>query len=50
MGAALLAAIAEPFTFQLVRHTGSLFGWVSFLTSRRTWGRQTRFGLDADDA
>jgi hypothetical protein len=48
--AALLAAIAEPFTFQLLRHTGALLGWVSFLTGRRTWGRQTRFGLDADDA
>ena len=47
-GWALLAALAEPFTFQLLRHTGALLGWVSFLTGRRQWGRQTRFGLDAD--
>jgi glycosyltransferase involved in cell wall biosynthesis len=45
-GAALLAAIAEPFTFQLLRHTGALLGWVSFLTGNRRWGQQTRFGLD----
>ena len=48
IGMALLAAIAEPFTFQLLRHTGALLGWLSFLTGRRQWGRQTRFGLDAD--
>ena len=46
---ALLAAIAEPFTFQLLRHVGALLGWLSFLTGRQVWGRQTRFGLDADD-
>ncbi len=49
-GAALLAAIAEPFTFQLLRHTGALLGWVSFLTGNRRWGRQTRFGLDVGGA
>jgi hypothetical protein len=49
-GAALLAAIAEPFTFQLLRHTGALLGWVSFLTGERRWGRQTRFGLDVAEA
>ena len=46
IGAALLAAIAEPFTFQLLRHTGALLGWVSFLSGQRSWGRQTRFGLE----
>ncbi|HEV7574764.1 MAG TPA: glycosyltransferase [Caldimonas sp.] len=45
--AALLAAIAEPFTFQLLRHTGALLGWVSVLSGEKRWGRQTRFGLDA---
>ncbi len=45
-GLALLAALAEPFTFQLLRHTGALLGWVTFLTGRKVWGRQTRFGLD----
>ena len=49
-GAALLAALAEPFTFQLLRHTGALLGWISFLTGARRWGRQTRFGLDVDAA
>ena len=48
-GAALLAALAEPFTFQLLRHTGALLGWVSFLKGERRWGRQKRFGLDVDD-
>lgn len=47
-GAALLAALAEPFTFQLLRHAGAMLGWVSFLTGESRWGRQTRFGLDAD--
>ncbi|MDQ6685756.1 MAG: glycosyltransferase family 2 protein [Pseudomonadota bacterium] len=50
LGAALLAAIVEPFTFQLLRHSGAMLGWVSFLTGRRQWGRQTRFGLEVDDA
>ena len=48
-GWALLAAVAEPFSFQLLRHTGALLGWVSFLTGRRQWGRQTRFGQDTED-
>jgi cellulose synthase/poly-beta-1,6-N-acetylglucosamine synthase-like glycosyltransferase len=46
-GWALVAALAEPFTFQLLRHTGAALGWVAFLTGQRSWGRQTRFGLDA---
>jgi cellulose synthase/poly-beta-1,6-N-acetylglucosamine synthase-like glycosyltransferase len=44
---ALVAALAEPFTFQLLRHSGAALGWVAFLTGQRSWGRQTRFGLDA---
>ena len=47
LGWALTAAVAEPFTFQLLRHTGAALGWVAFLTGQRKWGRQTRFGLDA---
>ena len=47
--AALVAAVAEPFTFQILRHTGALLGWVSFLSGERRWGRQTRFGLDVDE-
>ena len=46
LGWALVAALVEPFTFQLLRHTGAALGWVSFLTGQRHWGRQTRFGLE----
>ena len=46
---AFFAAIVEPFTFQILRHTGAAWGWWTFLTGRGTWGRQTRVGLvDAD--
>ncbi|MCZ2498563.1 glycosyltransferase [Xylophilus sp. Kf1] len=41
-GRGLLAALAEPFTFQLLRHTGAALGWVMFLTGRGGWGRQHR--------
>jgi cellulose synthase/poly-beta-1,6-N-acetylglucosamine synthase-like glycosyltransferase len=40
---ALLAALAEPFSFQLLRHLGASWGWVAFLTGTRSWGRQQRF-------
>jgi cellulose synthase/poly-beta-1,6-N-acetylglucosamine synthase-like glycosyltransferase len=43
-GLALAAAIAEPFTFQLLRHVAALWGWLIFLTGRQTWGRQSRAG------
>jgi cellulose synthase/poly-beta-1,6-N-acetylglucosamine synthase-like glycosyltransferase len=43
-GLALAAAIAEPFTFQLLRHVAALWGWVIFLTGRQTWGHQSRAG------
>ena len=42
---ALLASLAEPFTFQILRHLGAALGWVSFLTRQKAWGRQTRVGL-----
>jgi len=46
---AFAAALIEPFTFQILRHTGAAWGWWMFLTGRGTWGRQTRVGLvDAD--
>jgi hypothetical protein len=50
VGWALAAALVEPFTFQLLRHSGAALGWVSFLTGRRQWGRQHRFGLGGDHA
>jgi cellulose synthase/poly-beta-1,6-N-acetylglucosamine synthase-like glycosyltransferase len=37
-GPALLAAIIEPFTFQLLRHLGACWGWVRFLTGSKSWG------------
>ncbi len=41
---AFLAAIAEPFSFQLFRHLGAALGWFVFLTGRRSWGTKSRFG------
>jgi cellulose synthase/poly-beta-1,6-N-acetylglucosamine synthase-like glycosyltransferase len=42
---AFLAAIVEPFSFQLLRHLGATLGWVMFLGRQRGWGRQVRVGL-----
>jgi cellulose synthase/poly-beta-1,6-N-acetylglucosamine synthase-like glycosyltransferase len=36
-GMALLAAIFEPFSFQLLRHLGASWGWVWFVTGKRSW-------------
>ena len=49
LGWALLAALLEPFSFQLLRHWGAALGWVSFLTGQREWGTQTRFGVGEGD-
>jgi cellulose synthase/poly-beta-1,6-N-acetylglucosamine synthase-like glycosyltransferase len=46
---AMLAAIAEPFTFQLVRHVGAALGWLQFLRGGRSWGVQHRTGLIGRD-
>jgi cellulose synthase/poly-beta-1,6-N-acetylglucosamine synthase-like glycosyltransferase len=35
---AFLAALAEPFSFQLMRHLGAAWGWCSFLLRRHSWG------------
>jgi cellulose synthase/poly-beta-1,6-N-acetylglucosamine synthase-like glycosyltransferase len=37
IGMALLAALAEPFSFQLLRHSGALWGWQAFLARRQSW-------------
>jgi cellulose synthase/poly-beta-1,6-N-acetylglucosamine synthase-like glycosyltransferase len=42
MALAILAAVIEPFSFQLLRHLGASWGWLSFLTGRRSWGTQRR--------
>jgi cellulose synthase/poly-beta-1,6-N-acetylglucosamine synthase-like glycosyltransferase len=52
-GYAFLAAVIEPFSFQLLRHLGAALGWVMFLGHQRGWGRkrgwtrQVRSGLAA---
>ncbi|HEY4804124.1 MAG TPA: glycosyltransferase family 2 protein [Paraburkholderia sp.] len=46
-GMAFLAAIFEPFSFQLMRHSGAALGWLHFLLGRRKWGVQSRTGLAA---
>ncbi len=38
LGLAALAALAEPFSFQLMRHTGAAWGWLAFLRGRQQWG------------
>ena len=44
---AILAAIFEPFSFQLMRHAGAAWGWWTFLTGQQSWGRQSRAGITA---
>ncbi|MEO8723369.1 MAG: glycosyltransferase [Sphingobium sp.] len=46
LGPAILASIAEPFCFQLLRHAGAVWGWVAFLTGRENWGRQKRTAIN----
>ncbi|MEO5867099.1 MAG: glycosyltransferase [Sphingomonas sp.] len=45
VGPAIIAAVAEPFTFQLLRHSGAVWGWFAFLTGRGGWGRKTRTAI-----
>ena len=45
IAAAVLASLLEPFSFQLLRHSGAALGWVTFVTGRQTWGVQSRGGL-----
>jgi cellulose synthase/poly-beta-1,6-N-acetylglucosamine synthase-like glycosyltransferase len=37
MTLAALAALAEPFSFQLMRHAGAAWGWLTFLAGRQRW-------------
>ena len=48
VGPAILAAILEPFTFQLLRHAGAVYGWVAFLRGRQQWSRASRTALIGD--
>jgi cellulose synthase/poly-beta-1,6-N-acetylglucosamine synthase-like glycosyltransferase len=43
-GQAFFASLIEPFSFQLLRHVGAVWGWAVFLRGRQTWGSQTRVG------
>jgi cellulose synthase/poly-beta-1,6-N-acetylglucosamine synthase-like glycosyltransferase len=51
---AVLAALIEPFSFQILRHLGAALGWVMLLTRGTSWGRPNRAGLlssqDAKDS
>ncbi len=49
VGAAVLASLLEPFSFQLLRHFGAALGWVSFMTGTPTWRAQRRLGVRAAD-
>jgi hypothetical protein len=46
VGAALVCAVAEPFSFQILRHLGAVWGWVAFVTGSRAWGRPSREGIE----
>lgn len=37
--AACVAALLEPFSFQLLRHAGAAWGWIAFLRGSKDWGR-----------
>ena len=43
---AVLAALIEPFSFQLLRHLGAAWGWVTFLSGRQAWGRSARTAVN----
>ena len=44
-GHVIIATLLEPFSFQLLRQAGAVWGWLSFLTNRHRWGDQTRTSL-----
>ena len=50
-GSAFVAAILEPFSFQLLRHAGAAWGWIAFLRGSGGWGVSARsVTTDADAA
>ncbi len=44
-GQATLAALIEPFSFNILRQAGAVYGWIVFLTGQSKWGRKYRTGL-----
>jgi cellulose synthase/poly-beta-1,6-N-acetylglucosamine synthase-like glycosyltransferase len=47
LGWAIVAALIEPFSFQVLRHAGAALGWLTFVTGQRRWGAQARTGVVA---
>jgi hypothetical protein len=45
----IVTAVVDPFTFQLLRHTGTALGWVDFLGRSSVRCVQTGAGLAAAD-
>lgn len=41
---AVLATLAEPFSFQLLRHCGALWGWWVLITGRQDWAPRRSSG------
>jgi cellulose synthase/poly-beta-1,6-N-acetylglucosamine synthase-like glycosyltransferase len=39
LGRAAVCLIVEPFSFQILRHLGAAWGWVSLASGARVWGR-----------
>ena len=44
---AICAAVAEPFSFQLMRHTGAAWGWFAFMTGRHRWTANRRVVVES---
>ncbi len=44
---ALLASLAEPFSFQVLRHMGALLGWIAFVSGEKRWGLRGRHRVNA---
>lgn len=45
---AVLVTLAEPFSFQILRHGGALWGWRALLNRRRDWMPQRRISITGD--
>lgn len=46
LGPAIVAAIAEPFSFPLLRHAGAIYGRYACMRGGKTWSAQTRTVLE----
>ena len=42
LGRAAVCLIVEPFSFQILRHLGAAWGWVSLASGAAVWGRRVR--------